>query len=60
MLSGLTRKLPRLRLVEINLRNGGTRETGVEDFLEEVVSDELFIGRMKPKTRWHYGFIFIS
>lgn len=56
MLSVFTRELPWLTLVEINFSYGSTSEGAVKNLLEKVVSYELLICRVEPKTRWQVSF----
>lgn len=50
-----TRKLPWLALVEVHFGNGTAGEVAVEDLLDEVVGDELFVGRVEPEPRRQMG-----
>jgi len=43
--------IPRLELVEINVRNNIEIDLDVRDFLAEVILQELFLGWVKPKAR---------
>lgn len=51
-----TRKLPWLTLVEVNFSYGSTSEGAVKNLLEKVVSYELLISWVEPKTRWQVSF----
>ena len=46
----ITRKLPWLALVEVDLCNGSATEATVEDFLEEVVGDEFLVGGVEAEA----------
>ena len=47
-----TGELPGLALVEVDLGDGAAGEGAVEDLLEQIVCDELLVGRVEPKPRW--------
>lgn len=53
----LTRQIPWLTLIQINLSNGSSTKTIVKNLLREVVSYEFFICWMKPKTWWQFKFL---
>lgn len=47
----ITRKVPRVKLVEINLSNDGDGNRLRGAFPAEVVRDELVVRRVEPETR---------
>ena len=47
---GLTGKLPWLALVEVDFGDGSAGEGAVENFLEEVVGDELLVGGVEAES----------
>ena len=47
----LTREIPRLALVEVDLSDGPCREAAVGDLLPQVVRDELLVRRVEPEAR---------
>ena len=46
-----TRKLPGLAFVEINFSNGSATEMAVQNLLEKVISDELFVCGVESEPR---------
>ena len=48
----LTRKVPRLGLVEVDMGDGGRGEMGVQHLFQKVMGDQLFVGRVEAETRW--------
>jgi hypothetical protein len=49
--SSLTRELPWLALVQVDLRDGAAAEAAVHCLAEEVVGDELLVRRVEPEPR---------
>jgi hypothetical protein len=49
--SSLTRELPWLALVQVDLRDGAAAEAAVHGLAEEVVGDELLVRRVEPEPR---------
>lgn len=50
-----TRKLPWLALIEVDFCDGPTSEVAVENLLDEIVSNELLVGRVEPEPRRQVG-----
>lgn len=43
--------MPWFAFVEVNLSNGSASEVVIKNFVEKVISDELFICWVKPEAR---------